>query len=179
MKNVLALMLLTASVAATAQTVDVAKSKLGFTFKQEEVPVEGQFKKFTATVSFDAAKPADGKADVSIDLLSVDGGSPDASNELVKPSWFDAAKGPKARFVASNFKALGGGKFQAPGKLTLKGKTLPVIVNFTAKASGASQVLDGTATVNRLQFGVGDGVWKDTDSVADAVVVKFHLQVNP
>ena len=163
---------------ASAQSVDVAKSQLSFTFSQEAVPVEGSFKKFAATVNFDPAKPAAGNADIVIDLLSVNGGSPDATTELAKPAWFDSAKSPKARFVASGFKAIDGGKFQAPGKLTLKGKTLPVVVTFTAKPAGKALVLDGTAVVSRLQFLVGDGTWKDTDTVADAVNVKFHLQVN-
>ncbi|WP_374334691.1 YceI family protein [Leeia sp.] len=175
----LAGLLLSAGLAAQAQTVDLAKSQLKFTFKQEEVPVEGQFRKFAAQVSFDPAKPEAGKADVSVELSSVDGGSPDATGELGKKSWFDSAHFPQAKFSASGFKALGGGKFQAPGKLSLKGKTLPVTVTFTSKPEGKGLLLTGSTTVNRLAFAVGDGVWADTDSVADAVQVQFKLLVNP
>lgn len=43
--------------ALAAQTLVPAQSKIGFAFKQMNVPVEGSFKRFDAKVDFDPAKP--------------------------------------------------------------------------------------------------------------------------
>jgi len=36
---------------------------------------------------------------------------------------------------------------------------------------------DGVFTIKRLRFNIGEGVWKDTDVVADDVQIKFHIVV--
>jgi polyisoprenoid-binding protein YceI len=62
---------LTAAGSALAQ-VDVAKSAVTATSKQMNVPVEGKFNKFTAQIRFDPAKPAEGSAQLTIDVGSYD-----------------------------------------------------------------------------------------------------------
>jgi hypothetical protein len=64
-----------------------AKSSLSFVYKQMNVPVDGQFKSFRATIAFDPAKPTAAKAEFEIDLASIDAGSKDANDEV-------AGKGP-------------------------------------------------------------------------------------
>jgi polyisoprenoid-binding protein YceI len=39
--------------------------------------------------------------------------------------------------------------------------------------------LEGTAKLNRLEFGVGQGDWKSTESVKDVVKVAFSLILKP
>ena len=51
---------------------DGAKSSVGAVFKQMNVPVEAKFKKFTAQIDYDAAKPELSKASVDIDIPSFD-----------------------------------------------------------------------------------------------------------
>ena len=160
---------------ARAQTVDYAKSQIGFAAKQMNVPAEGKFKKFTANIAWDAAKPDASHADITIDLTSADMGLADVNQELQGKEWFDTKANPQAKFVSSAVKALGGGKFEAAGKLTIKGHTHDVVAPFTVKADGASQVFEGVLPIKRLQYGVGDGSWKDTDTVADDVQIKFKI----
>jgi polyisoprenoid-binding protein YceI len=50
--------------------VDTSKSTVTATSKQMNVPVDGTFKKFTAQLSFDPAKPAAGSAKLTIDTKS-------------------------------------------------------------------------------------------------------------
>jgi polyisoprenoid-binding protein YceI len=59
------------------------------------------------------------------------------------------------------------------GSLTLHGVTKDVPVSFQFVAMGAGAKLDGTATLKRLDFGVGQGDWKSTEWIADAVKVSF------
>lgn len=164
---------------AYAQSVDVAKSQLRFTFKQMNVPVEGEFKKFAVNLNFDPAKPEAGKVDVVVDLASVDAGNADANVELKKKDWFNVPSFPQAKFSASNFKAVGGGRYEARGQLNIKGKAQPIVIAFASKPDGKAMSLEGSTTVNRLAFAVGEGDWADTGSVADPVQVRFKLWVNP
>ena len=104
--------------------VDAAKSSVIAVSKQMGVPVEGKFRRFSAQVSFDPAKPADGRASIEIDIASFDLGDADFNRETAKKEWFDAAKFPRATFVTTAIRPAGAGKFEAAGKLTIKGKTL-------------------------------------------------------
>ncbi|MDR6396976.1 YceI family protein [Herbaspirillum seropedicae] len=173
------LALAAASFALSAQAaplkVDAAKSNVVATFKQLNVPVDAKFKKFAATIDFDAAKPAEGKANVEIDVTSFDLGEPDYNKEVQKKEWFNAAQFPKASFVSSSIKASGAGKYDVAGKLTIKGKTTDVSFPLTVKKEGAAQVFDGVLPIKRLTYNIGEGEWKDTGMVADEVTIKFHI----
>jgi len=155
--------------------IDVAKSSVVAVSKQMGVPVEGKFQRFSAQVSFDPARPADGKASLEIDIASFDLGDADFNRETTKKEWFDAAKFPKATFVTSAIKPAGTGRFEAAGKLTIKGRALDVVAPVTYKADGGQQVFEGTLPIKRLQFNIGEGEWKDTATVADDVQIKFRI----
>ncbi|WP_206999173.1 YceI family protein [Trinickia mobilis] len=165
---------LAAASAAFAQ-VDLAKSTITATSKQMNVPVEGTFKKFSAQVSFDPAQPAAGSAQITIDTSSYDLGDPDYNKQVAGTDWFDAKAFPTATFVSSAIAPAGGNQFKVTGKLTIKGKSQSVTVPVTVAQQGATQTFDGTLPIKRLQFDIGMGEWKDTSTVADDVLIKFHL----
>ncbi len=160
---------------AAAQTVLYDKSKVSCISKQENVPVEGPFKKFTAQLTFDPAKPEAGKAQIEIDVGSYDIGNGEVNDMAKEKDWFNVKAFPKATFVSTSIRALGGGKFEARGPLTIKGKTLDAVVPFTYAAQAGGGVFDGAFNIKRLQYNIGEGPWKNTDTVADDVQIKFHL----
>jgi polyisoprenoid-binding protein YceI len=155
--------------------VDAAKSSVVAVSKQMGVPVEGRFKRFSAQVSFDPARPTESKAQVEIDMDSFDLGAEDFNRETLKKEWFDAAKYPKAGFVTSAIKAAGPGRYDAAGKLTIKGRTVDVVAPVTFKAEGNQNVFEGVLPIKRLQFNIGEGEWKDTSTVADEVQIRFRI----
>lgn len=160
---------------AAALKADPAKSTVSATFKQMNVPIESKFKKFTATIDYDAAKPDASKATVEVETASLDMGDPDYNKEVAKKEWFNAAQFPKATFVSSSIKAAGAAKLTVTGKLTVKGKTTDVTFPLTVKTEGGKQVFDGALPIKRLAYNIGEGEWKDTSMVADEVVLKFHV----
>ena len=166
--------LTTLAVAAPLKS-DAAKSTVGAVFKQMNVPVDIKFKKFAAQIDYDAAKPEASKASVDIDVASVDLGDPEYNQEVLKKEWFNAAQFPKANFVSTGMKADGAGKLNVSGKLTIKGKVTDVTFPLSVKKDGASTVFDGSLPIKRLTYNIGDGEWKDTSTVADEVVIKFHV----
>lgn len=185
LKSTLAAVALTLAAAAHAAPlkVDTAKSAVSATFKQLNVPVEAKFKKFTATLDFDPAKPAEGRASVDIDVTSFDLGDAEYNKEVQKKEWFNGAQFPKATFVASSIKpsagAAAGTRFDVAGKLTIKGKSTDVSFPLAVKKEGTSQVFDGTLPIKRLTYNIGEGEWKDTGMVADEVSIKFHIVAAP
>jgi len=169
--------LLTVAIAAMAAPLktDPAKSSVSATFKQLNVPVEAKFKKFSAAIDYDAAKPDAAKATVDIETASMDLGDPEYNKEVANKEWFNAAQFPKATFVSSSIKPAGAGKFNVAGKLTIKGKTGDVAFPMTVKTEAGKQVFEGTLPIKRLAYNIGEGEWKDTSTVADEVLIKFRV----
>ena len=160
--------------AAHAQ-VDTSKSTVTAISKQMNVPVDGTFKKFTAQLNFDPAKPAAGSAKLTIDTASYDLGDESYNAQVRGKDWFDAAQYPNATFVSSAIAPAGGNQFKVSGTLTIKGKSENVTVPVTVAQQGSTQSFDGALPIKRSQFDIGTGEWKDTSVVADEVVIKFHI----
>lgn len=160
---------------ANAQSVLYDKSRISCVSKQMNVPVEAVFRKFTAQISFDPARPESAKATIEIDVGSFDIDNAEANDEARGKAWFDARNFPKATFTSTAVKALGGGRFEARGPLTIKGKTVEVVTPFTYREAPGGAVVDGNFSVRRLQYNIGEGAWKDTDTVADEVQIRYQL----
>ena len=151
------------------------QSSITFVSKQMNVPVEGSFRKFTARIAVDPAKPETGKAHIEIDLAGIDTGSKEADDEVKGKDWFDTKNHPIASFTSTGI--TGKGQYQAAGKMTIKGKTQVIKAPFTLKQEGSLLLIEGAFPLKRLDFGIGSGVWGDTDVVADEVQVRFSLAV--
>ena len=160
---------------AASLKTDTAKSSITVVFTQMNVPVEGKFKKFEAQVNYNAAQPANSKVNISVDVTSFDVGDPKANKEARTKTWFNAPEFPKATFVSTSVQSLGAGKLNIGGMLTIKGKTATVAFPMTANKEGNNFVFDGSLPIRRLAFNLGEGKWKDTGTIADAVVIKFHV----
>ena len=167
------------SVAATEYNqVQADKSTVSFVSKQMGVPSDGRFGKFSARIAFDPAKPELARAQIEVDLASINAGSAEANDEVKGKTWFNVREFPTATFIASHLRSLGGGRFEAAGKMTIKGMTRDIVAPFTAKASGDVIVLEGGIPIQRLQFGIGEGIWSDTATVADEVQVRFSFTLS-
>ncbi|MEH0166311.1 YceI family protein [Roseateles microcysteis] len=160
---------------AAAATLLLAQSELGFISKQMGVPVDGKFKRFDAQLSFDPKKPEAAKVAFAIELASATLGAPEFDAELVKASWFDAKRVPQATFQSTAVKAVGGGKYEVAGKLSIKGQTRDVLVPIALSQAGGTTTATGGFVLKRLEFKIGDGEWADTSMVANDVQVKFKL----
>ena len=167
--------LVSAHAAMAQQQLVPAQSEVQFTARQMGVPLEGHFKKFYAKVAFDPAKLATSKINFTVDTGSATLGSRETDAELPKPDWFNVPKFPQAVFESTTIKALGGGKFEVAGKLTIKGNAQNVVVPVTLTQSGATTTATGALPIKRLTFKIGENEWADTSMVADDVQVKFKL----
>jgi polyisoprenoid-binding protein YceI len=174
----LACFLLTAlALAATQWSTQPKQSTLTFVGSQAGADFEGAFRRFDAQIQFDPQQLAASRFDVTVDAASVDTRDAERDDIIRGPDLFAVQQHPRARYVAEKFAARGGARYTATGKLTLRGVTRDVPIDFTFEQGADGAWLKGAARIKRLDFGVGQGEWKDTEWVGDDVAVKFALKL--
>jgi polyisoprenoid-binding protein YceI len=174
-------MLLGAAAAAAAvvsYTSDAQQSRLEFVGVQAGAEFKGVFHKFAANVDFDPQALASSRIDVQIDMNSVDSMDKDRDTTIRGKDVFDVAHNPTAHYMTKSITKTAAG-FSAIGALTLHGITKDVPIEFQFAPAAAGAKLSGSAKLNRLDFGVGQGDWKSTDTVGDAVKINFSLVLKP
>jgi len=167
-----------AAPAFAADYVQASGSSLVFASKYDGEVFTGKFSSFTTTLSFDPAKLATSKLDVVIPLTGASTGNGDRDSTLSGADFFNVAKFAQARYTATKFRSLGGNQYAADGSLSLRGVSKPVTLTFTW-TPGAQPVLNGKATVKRLDFGVGGGDWADTKTIPNEVAVSTKVVFKP
>lgn len=173
------LLLMTSPVMALEfKQVQTNDSAVTFGFKQMGVPLDGKFNKFSAQLSFDPTQLAKAQARIEIDLSSIDTGSAEGNEEVVGKKWFNVKDYPTASFVSTGIKALGGNRYQALGKLSIKGRTQDVAAPVTFQSDGKRGIFEGAFEIKRLDYAIGEGEWTDVSSVANEIQIKFHVVVN-
>ncbi len=154
---------------------DGSGSTIKFLASQSGVSLQGTFNDFAASIKFDPAHPDAGTVKVGVTVGSVSTGTASADELLRSEDFFNATKFPQATFEASEFHVQDAGHYVAKGTFTLKGKAVPQTIVFTAKNDPQGQWFDGSFTISRLAFGVGQGEWSDTSTLDDAVQIQFHI----
>ena len=175
--------LLSASLLATealpaGYLADPAASRLEFVGVQAGAEFTGGFHKYTATIDFAPDALPTTHFDVQIDLSSVDSKDKDRDQTIRGSDIFDVAHFPTAHYVTKTVTKTGTG-FSATGSLTLRGVTKDVPIDFQFVSAGGQTKLEGTAKLKRLDFGAGQGDWKSTEWVADAIKINFSLSLKP
>jgi len=165
------------ALAAAQWSMQPKESKLTFVGEQAGAQFEGNFDKFSADISFDPKNLAASRFDVKIDTGSVNTQDGERDTTIKSADLFDVKKFPSAQYVADKFTDKGGNKYSATGKLTLRNVTKDVPIDFTFENKDGGAWLKGTAKIKRLDFGVGQGEWKDTSTVGNDVQVRFALRL--
>lgn len=153
------------------------KSKITFQYQQMGVKLDGGFKSFSSDIRFDPENLKDSRAALTVDLSSVNAGSPEADAEVVNPTWFNVPKFPEAKFVASSIEAKGKGAYEIAGSLSIKGSSKDVRFPARFEGDGKTGRFTGTMTINRGDFAIGEGEWASDAIVSKDVVISFDLSV--
>jgi len=166
------LALTAASQAADWKVLD--KSALTFSGAQMGEPFKGAFTRFDAQISLDPDHLESAKIAVSVDLASAATGDRQRDGALPEKDWFDVAKTPTARFVATEVKRTDKG-FVATGDLTIRGATQKIALPFTLDLDGRSARARGHVDLMRNAFGVGQGDYATDAWVAFQVGVDVDI----
>ena len=176
----LAAMLLAAGGGAHAQGVLIDKSEIRFVSKQQGVNVEGRFRKWKANIDFRPKELAKSKAEVEVELASIDLASDASERETTRALWFDTPRFPIAKFVSTSIAATGPDRYAIAGTLSMKGIAKDVVVPIAVKNDATGNtVAEGQFTIKRLEFNVGEGLWSDTDAIANDVSIRIRMVLPP
>ncbi len=146
--------------------------RLGFAVQWNGKALAGSFGEWDSDISFDPAALDKSRVKVAIRTGSARTGEADADGALPEGDWLSATTFPTATFEASRFRNTGGNRYVAEGTLSLRGKTQPLSLNFTLDISGDTARMTGSATVDRVAYGVG---WPATDEVGGEVRIDVSL----
>jgi polyisoprenoid-binding protein YceI len=131
----------------------------------------GRFDKKDGTIEIDAVAKK-GKAEITIDMKSMNTGVAPFDKHLTSKDFFNADEFPTATFKADNFKFDGDRVTEIVGTLTMLGKTNPVTLKATGFGCYMSPMIkrqvcggDFETTLQRTQWGMNYGVPAIPDSV--------------
>jgi polyisoprenoid-binding protein YceI len=118
-------------------SIDTAHSEIAFTVRHMMfAKVRGQFKKWSANLTFDAADPTKSKVEVEIDTASIDTREAQRDGHLRSPDFFDSEKFPKMTFQSKRIVPAGEGRYEVVGDLTIRGATHEVKLEAEQTGSG-------------------------------------------
>lgn len=156
-------------------------SSLVFHATQQGARFEGRFARFDARVTLDAVGERPAEVQATIDLASVDTQDEERDEIVVDVDFFNTTMYPRSVFKTQVIDPLRDG-YRAIADLTIRDQGRPVVFDFTLTlpADGSTDAdararLQGQSTLKRLEFGVGQGDWADTEWLGDEVEVKVDL----
>ena len=163
----------TASVALAEVSSDwaVQEGEIALTITQFDAPVTGRFSEWTAAITFDETATDDiGEVTTTIAIGSLTLGS--VTDQALGADFFAAETFPTATFDAEILQADDG--YLAEGTLTIKDNTVPVTLPFTLQIDGDTATMEGSITLDRRDFAIGDSM-NDETNLAFAVDVAVRL----
>lgn len=155
--------------------VDGAQSSIAFDYAENDRPASGVFEQVSGEGMFDPGNLAATRLELLIDVSSLDLGDPLESAFALSAEWFDAANYPVARYRLAALTALGDGRFEALGDLTIKGRLKVLRTPITLEISADRATASGELAFDRRDFDVGAGPSSLFISVGTAVSVRFNL----
>ncbi len=164
--------------------VDSAHSRIGFVARHAMVTkVRGQFNDFDGKAFLDFENPAGSRAEVAIEVASIDTRNAQRDGHLRANDFFDPPTYPQITFRSTEVTKVSDEQYQVTGDLTVKGITKPVTVDFefngVAKDPfGNTRVgFDGTTTINRSDFGVTFNAALETGGVlvSEKITLEFVI----
>lgn len=160
---------------ATAWSVDYTQSRLSFVGTQAGSPFEGDFTRFDADIHFDPEALMTSRVLVRIDMASVATGNQERDTVVRDRDWFDVNRYPEARFETHEIHRLGTDRYEVVATLMIRDFSQPVALPFVLHIDGAEAKADGELTIQRTDFGVGQGQWASAEMVGRDVILRFHL----
>lgn len=162
---------------AASWTMSPEASTVSFAGTQTGSEFTGQFRRFETAIVLDPADLSTATIEVVVDIASFASGSPDRDSDSQNRSWFHVAAFPQARFTSSEVVEAEDGSYLALGTLEIKGVAREIELPFTLTIDGDNAVADGTLSLDRLDYNVGD-MDEDVEEelVGHGVTVTFHIE---
>ncbi|KQT46278.1 hypothetical protein ASG43_11650 [Aureimonas sp. Leaf454] len=163
------------SATATGWTIDPAASTLGYSVTFSGKSVTGGIGNWNAAIVFDPADLAGAKAEILVETASVSIDDAFIRSNLAGADGLDTAAFPRATLRLTSFAKTETG-FLGTGTLTIKTIEAPITVPFTYDEAAGVATVAGTASIDRLAFGLGVANDSKGEWLAPEVRVSFALK---
>ncbi|MCM2343169.1 MAG: YceI family protein [Alphaproteobacteria bacterium] len=173
-----------APVSVPGWVIDPASSQLAFVAIQQGAEIKGTFSRFSGDIHFDPARPQESHATIRVDMASVDSQSAERDQSLQGPDWFGSESFPESIYRVAKFEKINENQYIAKGELVIRdlkqALDLPLTIHFSTDESGRQVAkAEGEVSVNRLDYGVGQGAWQDTQAVGNPVKIRILVIAHP
>ena len=145
----------TTGVVPATWTIDARQSRLGFSTRWAGEAVYGTFRQWSGDIKFDPANLAASKAIITIQTGSALTGSKEPDDNIGGSDWLDARRFPTARYETTSIRLIGGNRYIADGRLTIKGVSYRLALPFTLTTVGTVATMTGQATLDRMTLKLG------------------------
>jgi polyisoprenoid-binding protein YceI len=145
-------------------------------FVKSSVNLEGNFKKWDATLTFTSPDVTTGVLNVKIQADSVDTGSGMKDGKLKGKDFFDVTNDPYITFRSTKVAPTSSNTFDVPGNFTIRGVTKPETLVLTGSGEGTgSGEIKGTMAFDRKDYDMNAHI--PFVRIADRVEVTVDLKV--
>ena len=164
--------------------IDAAHSGIHFSIRHLVSKVRGRFPKFSGTLKLDESDLTRSVIDATIDVASIDTGTPQRDAHLRSPDFFDIERFPEIRFHGTRIEKVGEDRYRATGQLTIRDVTREVSLEVehggrTKDPWGNERVgFLAKVAVDRKDFGLQWNQVLETGGVmvGDRVDIELELQ---
>jgi polyisoprenoid-binding protein YceI len=159
--------------------LDTAHTRIGFVARAAmATKVRGQFDEFEGSARLDGDDPSKSSAELTIQAKSIQTRNQRRDEDL-RSKFLDMGNHPTITFTSTGVKQVDETKFKVTGRLTIRGVTKPVNVDFeltgAENSSGNFRVaFEGSVTINRKDWGVN---WNAATGVlvSEKVTLEFDV----
>lgn len=163
--------------------VDREHSKAEFAVRYLVSETIGVFGEVAGRMSFDEENPENSSVEATIEVSSIDTGSPKRDQDLLEREGFlEAESFPEMTFRSTRVEQSDGDRMKVSGDLTVRGVTKEVVLDVQYKehsidAYGTHRAtFEAETELSREEFGIDWGGTAGRAVIGDAVTVKLHLE---
>ncbi|MFE9171700.1 YceI family protein [Streptomyces kebangsaanensis] len=179
-----------ASAPATARltgiwTIDPAHSSIAFVARHAMITkVRGTFEDFDGRLYLDGEHPGRSTADVTIKAASLNTRQEQRDQHLRSADFFHAEAHPELSFRSTSVQQLSADAYRLTGDLSIKGITLPVVLDLTHTGTATDPFgneragFEGSTTVDRTDWGLTWNSVLETGGVLVGEKVKLEFDVS-
>ena len=151
-------------------------SSLRFRTSYSGDAIIGSFATFGGDIVFAPDRLDKSRVAITIDLGSAASGDGERDETLKGGDFFAVQANRNAVFRADRFRKTGTDRYVADGTLRLKGVTTPLSLPFTLRIDGDNATMQGSATIDRLAWKIGEGEFSSTAEIPAAVGLEIALK---
>lgn len=167
------------SIDANVFRSDPVRSALHFTFEQAGAKTRGRFEDFSVVLE-ESARGEPQALRVLVQVRSLNTQDKDRDGALRGAELFDVARYPTAAFESARIETGANGNHVARGRLTIRDVSRDVALPFTlVRQADGGRELRGRLSLQRLDYGVGQGEWRSTQWVGNEVLIDYTVVLRP